>query len=87
MITPMKAEIDRISVFEWLRVRVAESEITTRSGALSVTVSIGVACATNESTVNAMIEAADTTLYQAKHEGRNCIVYDRQCISERDQSR
>ena len=39
----------------------------------SGTISIGVACANNESTVDDLLEAADAALYRAKNEGRNRV--------------
>ena len=76
VIAPMKASTDSVSVFGRLCTRVAESKMTTRSGELSVTVSIGVACAAAGGTVDEILEAADAALYRAKAEGRNRVVYD-----------
>jgi len=80
LIIPMKAGADCISIFDRLCARVAESKITTRSGVMSVTVSIGVACAAVESTVDEIVEATDAALYRAKKEGRNRVAYDRRCM-------
>jgi diguanylate cyclase (GGDEF)-like protein len=55
---------------------VAESKITTRSGVLSITVSIGVACATAGSAVDQLLEAADAAMYRAKNAGRNQVAHD-----------
>lgn len=82
VITPMKAGKDWISLFGRLCARVAESRVTTRSGMLSATVSIGVACATVESTVDMVLEAADAAMYQAKNAGRNRVAHDGRCIFE-----
>ncbi len=82
VIAPIKANTDSVSLFCRLCMRVAESKMTTRSGELSVTVSIGVACGTAGSTVDGMLEAADAAMYRAKHEGRNRVVYDERCIPE-----
>jgi len=75
VITPMKTGTDPVFVFGRLCRQIAEGFIMTRSGALSVTVSIGVACATNESTVDDLLEAADAALYRAKDEGRNRVCF------------
>ena len=75
VIAPMKAGADCVSMFQRMCTRVAESEIATRSGPLSVTVSIGVACATVESTVDEILDTADLLLYRAKSEGRNRVAH------------
>lgn len=62
------------SLYERLRAKVAEAEIATNAGAISLTVSIGVAPGTGQSTVDAMLSAADAALYQAKAGGRNRVV-------------
>jgi len=40
----------------------------------SFTVSVGVAMAEQVDTPTRLIERADRALYQAKHQGRNCVV-------------
>jgi diguanylate cyclase (GGDEF)-like protein len=62
-------------LFERLCVRVAETEIGTKTGPVSITVSIGVARGTGQSTVDALLAAADEALYQAKAGGRNRVAY------------
>ena len=74
VITPMKAGKNWISVYDRLCAKIAESEITTRSGMLSITVSIGVVCAGVDSTVDEILEATDKAMYRAKNEGRNRVV-------------
>ena len=63
------------SLYERLRAGVADAEIPTNAGTLSLTVSIGVAPGTGLSTVDALLATADAALYQAKAEGRNRVAY------------
>jgi two-component system, cell cycle response regulator len=74
VITPMKAGKNWISVYGRLCAKIAESKISTRSGMLSITVSIGVVCAGVDSTVDEILEATDKAMYRAKNEGRNRVV-------------
>lgn len=76
VIVPIKAGVDCSSLFGRMCSKVAENKVTTRSGELSVTVSIGVACAADKNTVDALLAAADVALYRAKNEGRNRVVRD-----------
>ena len=76
LIAPLKAGTDSVSQFDRLRAQIASSGISTRSGVLSVTVSIGVACATACSTLDQMMEKADAALYRAKRDGRNRVACD-----------
>jgi two-component system, cell cycle response regulator len=64
------------NLYKRLCVRVAQHPIATRDRSISVTVSIGVAEGNGESTVDAILTAADAALYRAKDEGR-----DRICLS------
>ncbi len=82
VIAPMKARTDFLTLFDRLCLQVAESKMTTRSGVLSVTLSIGVACAGAGSTADQILEAADAALYRAKNEGRNRVAHDMRCIPE-----
>lgn len=76
VIAPLKATTDSVSLFDRLCRRVAESRITTRSGVLSATVSIGVAFASAGSAVDQILEAADAAMYRAKNAGRNRVTHD-----------
>lgn len=62
-------------VFERVCRAVAACPVTTAAGVVSVTVSIGVAGATGESTSEMLLAAADAALYRAKAEGRNRVAY------------
>ncbi len=74
IIMQMKAGTDCLAAFENLCARVAESPITTRAGALVITMSIGVVCAAADSTVDGILEASDLAMYRAKRAGRNRVV-------------
>ncbi len=58
-----------------MRARIAGAEFVTSAGAISLTVSIGAASGTGQTTVDALLAAADAALYQAKAAGRNRVVY------------
>lgn len=71
--TPQGCEEGKL--YERLHARIAGSEIVTKKGRISITVSIGVAASTGADTVNDLLAAADSALYQAKEGGRNRVVY------------
>lgn len=73
VIAPMKAGKSYKPLFLRLCQKVAESEFSTRSGALRITLSIGLARANPESTAVEVLAAADAALYRAKREGRNRV--------------
>jgi len=75
VVLPMKAGADWRSAFQMLGRKIADANIQTRSGPLSLTASIGVVCATAGSTVDGILEASDQAMYVAKHQGRNCVVF------------
>ena len=60
-------------VAERLRLSIMENPMSTDSGPLRITVSIGVAEASSTDTLKTLIERADEALYDAKHAGRNCV--------------
>ena len=75
VIAPMKpGREDPLSLFERIRSRVALQKVATRSGELSVTVSIGVVCLTADTVVDDVLGAADAALYKAKARGRNRVI-------------
>ncbi len=73
LLAPLKPEADPTSVYDRLCKDIASEQIPTRSGLLSVTVSIGIACAATSISVDAILEAADKALYRAKESGRNRV--------------
>ena len=79
VITPMAKETDCISMFGRFCAKVAKSKISTRSGVVPVTVSIGTACTAAGSTVDEILGAADRALYRAKALGRNRV----ECATEK----
>jgi two-component system, cell cycle response regulator len=74
IIAPMKdGTMECDSLFNRLCATVAGSTLATRSGSLSVTVSIGVTIATGSSAVGDILSAADSAMYNAKAGGRNRV--------------
>ncbi len=61
-------------VAERLRQMITAKTFTTDAGPLRITISIGITEATSQDTLSALIERADTALYNAKHAGRNCVM-------------
>jgi diguanylate cyclase (GGDEF)-like protein/PAS domain S-box-containing protein len=68
-----------------LRRTIIRTPFITAMGSLPITVSMGVAEATERDTFNALVEKADKALYRAKQTGRDRIV-SHQEDSERDQT-
>jgi diguanylate cyclase (GGDEF)-like protein/PAS domain S-box-containing protein len=62
-------------LYERLRAKIADNKMMTRSGGVSITVSIGITSSTGDETVEAMIAKADTALYRAKENGRNQLAF------------
>ena len=69
------AEKSKKTDFKRLCDLVAKSNIKTRSGNLSVTISIGVTQSDGSKTVDEILAEADDALYKAKDKGRNCVCY------------
>ena len=65
---------DAFDVAERVRSHICSRRVPTAAGALSITVSVGIASAAGDALqVDDLICAADTALYQAKHGGRNRV--------------
>ena len=63
------------ALYERLRAKIADAVIKTKAGDISITVSIGVAPGTDQSTVETLVAAADAALYRAKANGRNRVAF------------
>ncbi len=62
------------AIAERLRSAIAENPFTSEQGPIAITVSLGVSRAGRDlSSLVALIEQADTALYQAKQKGRNRV--------------
>jgi diguanylate cyclase (GGDEF)-like protein len=68
----------KMTYFSRLHRVIADSKIGTRSGELSVTVSIGVTIADGKKDIDEILAEADNALYRAKNT-RNAICYAEQC--------
>jgi diguanylate cyclase (GGDEF)-like protein len=73
LIAPLSASAAGADLYERLCTRIAATPIPTAAGEVPLTVSIGVALSTPTSTVDTLLAAADTALYQAKAAGRNRV--------------
>ncbi len=66
-------------IAERLRLAVSQKKIKTDMGSLGVTLSLGAFSSENQPEISTdnLIKASDNALYQAKRNGRNCIVINR----------
>jgi two-component system, cell cycle response regulator len=71
VITPGASGAAGTELYQRLCEGVADGDIQTRSGNVTLTVSIGVAQGAGEDAMDAILAAADSSLYDAKHNGRN----------------
>ena len=60
-------------VAEYARESIEKMQITHQDKSIAVTASFGVAASLPKQTINGLVEAADTQLYKAKSNGRNCV--------------
>jgi diguanylate cyclase (GGDEF)-like protein/PAS domain S-box-containing protein len=75
IIIPEHSESAEEGIYERVRAKIANQRMDTRSGKIGITISIGVVNIRGEEDANAMIAAADTALYKAKHNGRNQLAF------------
>ena len=76
MVLPETGKADASLVAERIREMTSEMNIRAKRGAteIPVTVSVGVTTASDGDDVEAVIARADDAMYQAKSQGRNCVV-------------
>ena len=74
LISPDSTGSSQEQLFERLRLCVAADAFTFQQQTIPVTISIGVALACPDATVEATLAKADGALYQAKQSGRNRVV-------------
>lgn len=75
VVAPDMDEAGRIALFERLRAAVTTAVFNTCAGEISISMSMGVATASPESSPDQVLNAADTAMYAAKRKGGNCVVY------------
>lgn len=63
-------------IAERIRMQIADTPIKTQSSAIHMTISLGVAEACDNESMNKLIARADSALYRAKMNGRNTVVID-----------
>jgi diguanylate cyclase (GGDEF)-like protein len=75
IIAPCSSGGEEEAFYERLCACVADQGVETRSGVISITVSIGVVGVTGALSVDELLAAADAALYLAKKTGRNRVVH------------
>lgn len=80
-LAPVSPGDDHLPIFERLLACVRQASIPTKSGNLPCTLSMGVTCAKAGYSLDQVLETTDQALYQAKNNGRNCIV-NRELLTE-----
>jgi two-component system cell cycle response regulator len=72
IVAPATGLEDALLLAERARVSVGDTLIPIGSGAITVTVSIGVVAGADD--IDELLRQADTALYEAKQSGRNCVI-------------
>ena len=75
VVAPGSGDESYRQLFERILSTIAGCKIMTGAGEVSVTVSIGVASARPESSLDMLLDAADVAMYQAKRDGGNRVFY------------
>ena len=75
IIVPDSTGLAEEEIYERVRARIANHKIITRSGEVSITVSIGATSTRRDKTADKILAVADEALYKAKDNGRNQVVF------------
>ena len=73
IVVPGCSASETVQLAERIRVQVADCTLSVSGAPLVVTVSMGVAAGSSPEDLEAMLRAADSALYTAKHHGRNRV--------------
>jgi len=73
IVVPGCSTSETVQLAERIRVRIADRALPVSGAPLVVTLSMGVACGGALDDLEAMLQAADSALYTAKHQGRNRV--------------
>lgn len=84
VIAPMEPGNDHASFFNRVCCTLSEARIRTRSGDLSITISIGATRTHGCMTVDQILETTDIALYEAKNNGRNRVIYRSHAVRQKD---
>jgi len=79
LVLPLSSKDNPLSLLEHVCRTIQDTQMKTRAGLLNITVSIGGACAVDDSSIDEIIGAADTAMYKAKKAGRNCVFLSTEC--------
>ncbi len=79
LVLPLSSQDNPLSLLEHVCRAIQNAHMKTRAGVITITVSIGGACAVDSSSIDEIIGAADTAMYKAKKAGRNCVFLSSEC--------
>jgi diguanylate cyclase (GGDEF)-like protein len=74
LVLPQTRTADALHICQRIRQETQDADWSSVHPELKVTISVGVFCQTNESSLQELIDGADKALYRAKREGRNRVV-------------